>query len=309
MEPLKEALARLRASEPLERAGLANEKHWGEFLASGVRFAAVGGPLEERWHQALRELAQCIRPLAGGAPVLNEGGVYWGTWIEGTGTISTEVLTRFLPQVAHDSHLIYAHHQREDGMIPYKVTNEGPGYSQIQIVTPLARSVWYHYCLSGRDRGYLRTMYEAMARMDAWLVAYRDTGHTGAVEAFCTFDTGHDLSPRFWNVADRGYQNDARQYDPASPIVPFIAPDLTANVACQRAYLARIADELGEDSARWHELARASVAALYEQCFDEADQLFYDRDVTGAPRPGAIRRLAARARLRDRRRGVLHCLP
>ena len=282
MNALNASLSRLRASAPLERSGLTTEGHWDEWRASGVRFAAIGGPLEERWHQALRELAQCIRPLAGGPPVLNEGGVYWGTWIEGTGTISTEVLTRFLPQVAHDSHLIYAHHQREDGMLPYKVTNDGPGYSQIQIVTPFARSVWYHYCLAGRDREYLRTMYDAMARMDSWLVEYRDTRHTGGVEAFCTFDTGHDLSPRFWNVADRGYLGDARRYDPASPIVPFVAPDLTANVACQRAYLARIAQELGEDAAPWRELAQASAAALYEQCFDEDDQVFYDRDVTGA---------------------------
>jgi glutathione peroxidase-family protein len=36
-------------------------------------------------------------------------------------------------------------------------------------------------------------------------------------------------------------------------ILPFVAPDLTANVACQRSYLARIAEELGEDGApRWN---------------------------------------------------------
>ncbi|MCB2411856.1 hypothetical protein LGT39_03195 [Demequina sp. TTPB684] len=286
MDVRTQCLTRLRESRPLDTAGIsgpARASHWDEWELSGVRFAAVGGPLEQRWHQALTELAQCLRPLTSDLPVLNEGGVYWGTWIESSGTISTEVLTRFLPSVARDSHLIYTAHQRDDGLLPYKVTSDGPGFSQIQIVTPFARSVWHHYQLTDAGTTYLRTMYDAMARMDSWLARYRDTRGTGAVEAFCTFDTGHDLSPRFWNVADRGFRNDARRYDPASPILPFIAPDLTANVACQRVYLARIAEELGEDPEPWRLLAQASLTALMEQCFDAQDHIFYDKDATGSP--------------------------
>jgi len=255
----------------------------GTPLSLGVGFAAVGGPLEARWRQAVDELAQCIRPLAGSAPVLNEGGVYHGAWIESTGTINAELLARFAPSVARDTHLLFAAHQREDGMIPYKVTDAGPAFSQIQIVTPLARTVWNQYLLTGRsDVAYLRTMYDAMERYDAWLARFRDTRGTGAVEAFCTFDTGHDLSPRFWFVPDRGFGNDARHYDPASPVLPYIAPDLTANVACQRAYLALIASELGLDPAPWRAAAAASIDALFEQCFDADDATFYDRDVAGA---------------------------
>ena len=106
----------------------------------GVGFSALGGPLESRWQQAHLELAQCIRPLAGSVPVLNEGGVYYGSWIESTGTINAEVLSRFDPAVTTATHLLFASHQRDDGMIPYKVTDAGPAFSQIQIVTPLARS-------------------------------------------------------------------------------------------------------------------------------------------------------------------------
>ena len=250
--------------------------------AAGVRFAAIGGPLESRWRQALDELAECIRPLAGSPAVLNEGGVYRGSWIESTGTINAELLSRFVPSVTRDTHLLFAQHQREDGMIPYKVTDDGPGFSQIQIVTPLARTVWNHYLLCGRDATYLRTMYDAMERYDAWLADHRDSRATGAVEAFCTFDTGHDLSPRFWFVPDRCYRDDARHHDPASPVLPYIAPDLTANVACQRSYLALVAEELGLDPAPWREKAAASLSALSEQCLDEDDGLFYDRDASGA---------------------------
>lgn len=283
MTVLDDALARLRGADPLARAGVsaADGVVHDELRASGVAFAAIGGPLEDRWHQALGELRDCIRPLAGSAPVLNEGGVYYGTWIESTGTVNAELLSRFVPTVTTDTHLLFAEHQRSDGMIPYKVTDAGPGFSQIQIVTPLARTVWNHYLLSGRDETYLRRMYDAMVRYDEWLATYRDTRGSGAVEAFCTFDTGHDLSPRFWFVPDRSYRNDATRYDPDSPILPFIAPDLTANVACQRVYLARIADELGFDAQPWRDKAAASVERLYAECFDERDGIFYDRDATG----------------------------
>jgi len=274
---IDDVLARLRSTEI---AG--DEPVAVAMRTAGVRFAAVGGTLGERWRDALRELGDCIRPIAGSTDVLNEGGVYRGSWLESTGTINAELLSRFVPEVTRDTHLLFARQQRHDGMLPYKVTDDGPGFSQIQIVTPLARTVWNHYLLGGRDADYLRTMYDAMARYDDWLATYRDTRGTGAVEAFCTFDTGHDLSPRFWFVPDRGYGGDARRFDPASPVLPYIAPDLTANVACQRAYLALIADELGLDPAPWREKATVSLGALFTQCFDENDAIFYDRDSAGA---------------------------
>lgn len=239
--------------------------------------AATGGDLEEAYHRAFRQLAQhCIYPA------LQEGGVYRGTWLESTGSISAEVLTRFLPSVARDTLLLFAKHLREDGLLPYKVTADGPAYRQIQLVTPLARSVWHHYLLAGLDRSFLRTMYDAMARNDAWLARHRDTRSSGGVEAFCAFDTGHDLSPRFWHLPDTTFGEDPARFDPDNPLLPLIAPDLTANVACQRRYLARIAAELGEDPAPWEKASSSSVAALFDQCYDEMDGMFYDRCPDGS---------------------------
>lgn len=63
--------------------------------------------------------------------------------------------------------------------------------------------------------------------------------------------------------------------------MPFVAPDLTANVAAQRAYLALIAAELGLDPSPWERAAGESVEALFAQCWDDRDGLFYDRDATG----------------------------
>lgn len=278
MALLTDALNRLR--EQPEREG-ADPVSAG-IRAAGIRFAAIGGRLETRWEDALQQLNACIRPLAGSAPVLCEGGVYYGSWLESTATINAELLSRFAPDVTRSTLLQLAKHQRPDGLIPYKVTDDGPAFSQIQLVSPLARTVWNHYRQTG-DRKLLTTMFAAMVRYDAWLARHRDTRGTGAVEAFCTFDTGHDLSPRFWFVADRCFQGDATRFDPASPVLPYIAPDLTANVACQRQYLAVIAEELGEDAAVWRDRAAASLEALFDECFDPADGTFYDRDASGAP--------------------------
>lgn len=275
-------LDKLRGADLQERVGELGKPGdaavLGQFEATGVRFTAAAGKLEDVWDLAVGKLLDCIVSTAGEEPILQEGGVYLGCWLESTGTINAELLSRFIPDVSEATYLAFAKHQREDGMFPYKVTEHGPAYRQIQLVTPLARSVWRHYALHGRNREFLRTMYDAMVRYDKWLSTYRDTRGTGGVEAFSTFDTGHDLSPRFWHVPDTPHLDDARRYDPDSPILPFVAPDLTANVYCQRLYLARMAEELGENGEPWRAKAEESLASLFRYCFDETDHFFYDRD-------------------------------
>lgn len=285
MTHIAQALSRLRRAQtavPDLSGPLATA-----FERSGVRLAAVGGPLEARWEQAVRELQLCVQPTISDVPVLKEGGAYDGTWLESTGTINAEILSRFAPEVAADTFALFAEHQRDDGMIPYKVTADGPAFSQIQLVTPLARSVWRHHQLTAShgvgapDATWLTTMYEAMERYDHWLATYRDTRGTGGVEAFCTFDTGHDMSPRFWFAADRCLDGDATRFDPELPGIPYVAPDLTATVACQRTYLAEIAEELGLTGTSWKAAARASREALYRHCADAGAMMFYDLDAHG----------------------------
>lgn len=305
-------LSRLRGIDALALIGegkqASHEPVLAEWRHSGVKFASSSERFEGVYYSAARKLMDCIVATGGGAPVLREGGAYPGTWLESTGTINAELLSRFLPGVAEDTFRLFADCQRADGQMPYKVTEQGPAYRQIQMVSPLARSVWNHYILdrhagrngldgrqaqdgrNGSDKGdksddkaFLREMYGAMARFDDWLVRYRDTRGTGCVEAFCTFDTGHDLSPRFWHVPDSAHVDDARQYNPDSPILPFLAPDLTANVYCQRKYLAKMAEELGveADGHVWKEKAKLSEQSLFRHCFDETDEFFYDVDRNG----------------------------
>ena len=55
--------------------------------------AALGG----RYYDAVRELFDCIAPVADDTPILHEGGIYHGCWLDSTGTINAEILKRFLP--------------------------------------------------------------------------------------------------------------------------------------------------------------------------------------------------------------------
>ena len=274
-------LTRLRAIDVADKVG-GDSPHLAEWQRSGVRFAASSEAMEQQYWRAVRELLTCIKPVAGiDGPILNEGGVYLGCWLESTGTINAELLSRFIPSVAERTFAGFAEHQDAEGLFPYKLTATGPVFSQIQLVSPLARSVWAHYRTNGASRDFLTRMYEAMARYDQWLASFRDTRGTGAVEAFCAYDTGHDLSPRFWHVPDSPYRNDPKRWHPDNPVLPFVAPDLTATVYAQRLYLARIADELGQDGEPWRDNAEQTLAALFAQCWDSGDGLFYDRDRHG----------------------------
>lgn len=277
-EAMLDRLRRISIPDRVQPGKPEDRKLLQEWQATGVRFAASGGRLETAYYTALEKLLACIVPMNGTDPILQEGGIYLGCWLESTGTINAELLSRLIPSVSETTYLAFADQQREDGLLPYKLTENGPSFRQIQLVTPLARCVWNHYELHGRDLSFLKTMYQAMSRYDDWIARYRNTRGTGCVEAFSTFDTGHDLSPRFWHVPDTPYRNDAAAFHPDSPVLPFLAPDLTANIYCQRMYLARMAEELGESGADWRTKAEAGLDSLFRYCYDEDDQFFYDRD-------------------------------
>lgn len=254
-----------------------------QFIDSGVKFSASSPVLESVYYRAVRKLLDCIVPNAQQAPILQEGGVYLGCWLESTGTINAELCSRFIPSVAEATYSQFAALQREDGLVPYKITAEGAVFKQIQLVTPPARSAWNHYALHRNQTApsFLPQMYEALSRYDNWLSQYRNTRGKGCVEAFCAFDTGHDLSPRFWHVPDTPHLNDPALVNPDSPILPFLAPDLTASVYCSRKYLGQMARELGLSDDQWREKAEHGLESLMKHCFDQVDHFFYDVDKQG----------------------------
>ena len=182
---------------------------------------------QRTWDAALAVLAGNIHAMPRYPhPVLVEGSVYPGIWQECApqeglvyGTLS-EYVTPSSPgasplQVARNNHMAFFAQQHPDGQLPASIKLADParsdnGYGQIQMVVPIAATAWELSQLTGDDE-LLVAAYTACSRWDAWLRQYRDTRKTGLVEGFCTYDTGHDNSPRWKGIPNRCPDADARK--------------------------------------------------------------------------------------------------
>jgi len=245
---------------------------------------------QRTWDAALATLAGNIRILPRYPnPVLIEGAVYPGIWQE-CGPHEGLVygtLAPFLPeqpgqptplQVARNNHMAFFALQKEDGQLPASIKTTEAGYGQIQMVVPIAATAWELSQLTSDDE-LLVTAYKACGRWDAWLRQYRDTRKTGLVEGFCTYDTGHDNSPRWKGIPNRCPDADARKC-PDIPSMPRLCPDLSATVYGGRIALAHMATALGkgDEASRWHEDAETIRRLIIDKLYSPEDAAFYDLD-------------------------------
>ena len=237
--------------------------------------------IQAKYHEALTGLAQNTKSVFGYEhPVLIEGGVYDGIWLE-CGPLEGLVYGRYAPEVAKANHLVFFHHQRADGQLPCWVRFDRVGYAQIQMVVPIAATALETADLT-QDESFLALAYESCSRWDQWLSRHRDTRGTGLCEAFCEYDTGHDNSPRFKGLPKKCPDDDAAQC-PAAGKLPYLAPDLSATVYGGRRALAAMAQRLGKsaEADMWSEKAETLRARIIEYCFDPEDECFYDVDAAG----------------------------
>jgi hypothetical protein len=245
------------------------------------------------WDAALATLAGNIRTVPNYArPLLFEGSTYQGIWQEcgpheglvyatlakyvaaGQGSITPM-------QAARNNHMAFFDLQRPDGQLPASVKITDTGFGQIQMVVPIAATAWELAQLTG-DEQLLATAYSACSRWDAWLRQYRDTRKTGLVEGFCTYDTGHDNSPRWSGIPNRCPDADARKAPPIASM-PRLCPDLSATAYGGRIALAAMAKALGKtaDAARWQSDAEALRQLILDKLYSPEDAAFYDLDAQG----------------------------
>ncbi len=159
-------------------------------------------------------------------------------------------------------------HQREDGMIPDAVHDEGtvthtlvPSSEQEADVTkpPLvAWAAWKLYTASG-NRDFLDEIYEPVERWHRWWFEYNDVDHDGIAEYNHPYSSGADDNP-LW---DEG--------------MPVESPDLNTYLVLQAESLARIAEVLGltEDASKWSATAQELTHKMVEHFWDEKAGVFW----------------------------------
>ena len=227
-------------------------------------------------------------------PVLVEGSTYAGIWQECAPQegLVYGLLQQYVDtppdsptplQIARANHMAFFAQQKEDGQLPSSIKLADPigttgGYGQIQMVVPIAATAW-ELVQQTRDDELLQTAYTSCSRWDAWLRRYRDTRKTGLVEGFCTYDTGHDNSPRWQGIPNRCPDADARKC-PRDPTMPRLCPDLSATAYGGRIALAAMAQALGKtnDQARWLADAEHIRQLILQKLYSPEDGAFYDLD-------------------------------
>ena len=265
--------------------GAPDWKHGLDLTRVAARYAeAVGN---------LRRLTQPLPSLGFDRPVLlSVHDSYFGRllWLESS-ALESLLWAKEDPQVAINTHELFFHFQREDGLIPGVVTDtplpETAGasvvYGQLQQLVPLARTTW-QLAQETQDESFLERGYASGARFDDWMVTHRQTRGTGAMEMFCEYDMGLDYSPR---VHGNGVPRFCPGGDASVPTHvngwPLVAPDLSAVVYGNRRALAAMAEAAGpaQEARRWADLADDLRLAVFESCYCAEDEFFYDRDTFG----------------------------
>jgi hypothetical protein len=210
-------------------------------------------------------------------PVLIEGSVYKGIWQE-CGPHEALVYRKFRPDVARNSHLTFFELQRADGQLPANNKIAETSFGQIQMVVPIAATAWELARATG-DSELLEAAYRACSAWDGWLMRYRNTRGTGLIEGFCTYDTGHDNSPRWAGMPNQCPNKDARTHHPIASL-PRLCPDLSATIYGARRALAEMARALGKrvEADRWTESAARMRALILDKLYVPEDGAFYDLD-------------------------------
>ena len=168
-------------------------------------------------------------------------------------------------QLAQDQLRIMIDHQREDGMIPDAVHDEGtvthldsPVNADVTKPPLLAWAAWKLYEQDG-DAEFLNEIYEPVVRWNKWWFEYNDIDHDGLCEYEHPFSSGLDDSP-LW---DEG--------------MPVESPDLNTYLVLQQEALGRIAGVIGEkaDAKMWEQRASELMQRMLEQEWDAGTGLFW----------------------------------
>lgn len=245
-----------------------------------TKFETNGKHLQYKYEQAVDGLQKNVRLLPGyKKPVLQEGGIYQGIWLE-CGPHEETLWGEYQPEIARNNHTVFFDWIDPEGYLPALVV-EGPRTGHLQTVVPIARTALEtmdKFCFSDM----LPQAYDACSRYDRYLTTFRNSRGTDLVECHCPWDTGHARSPRHAGQGDHCPNFDTKIHI-ENPKLPVLAPDLSANKYGGRIALAEMARRLGkqQEADMWLEKADFLRKAILQYTFDSDDGMFYDLDNEG----------------------------
>lgn len=169
------------------------------------------------------------------------------------------------PRLAKDQLRILLDHQRDDGMLPDAIHDEGtvthldfPIEADVTKPPLLAWTIWKIFETTG-DREFLQETYEQTVRWINWWLEHNDRDGDGLCEYGHPFSSGLDDSP-LW---DGG--------------MPVCSPDLNSYLVLQMQCLNRIAMEIGETDAAqaWNLKSEDLQRKLDELLWDEETAMYF----------------------------------
>jgi putative isomerase len=169
------------------------------------------------------------------------------------------------PRLACDQLRILIDHQREDGMLPDAIHDEGtithldfPVDADVTKPPLLAWTIWKIFETTG-DIEFLQETYEPAVRWINWWLEKNDSDRDGLCEYTHPFSSGLDDSP-LWDAG-----------------MPVCSPDLNAYLVLQMHCLADIARVIGEpgDALAWKKRAEKLMKDIDVGLWDEKAGMYF----------------------------------
>ena len=213
---------------------------------------------------------------------------YPGVWMEHT--LDSIVWGAYEPgqhEISRNQVRLFLNWQKPDGQFPCYVWKNEVGYGWTQEGVSFGSLCLEAVRLNSQDTSLLQDCYRACKAWDEWLCKTHMTRKTGLIEMFCGYDTGHDNSCRVNDLSYPGeFCSDGNIVPKDDTLLPILAPDMNAIFYGNRIALAEMAEKLNlpQEAAQWRTKAEDVKKKLFEYCYNEEDQFFYDVDKHGRQR-------------------------
>ena len=235
-------------------------------------------------------------------PLLLISDTYYGVWLEHV--FDSVIYAEMYPEkgriVAENTVNTFLKLQKENGQLPCYVwdgacshlpAERNIGWSQMQECVSFGQLVLRALTFL-EDEMLPRRCYEALKRWVGWQRAYRMRTGRGLVEMFYGYDTGHDNSGRLSGMCypqNRilfGKERGAELMPRFDRVAPILATDMNAVFYGNLTALATLAKKLNmpEEERKWLAERAQIKKNLFDLCYDQEDEFFYDVDKMGQKR-------------------------